>query len=1165
MKPNFALSLSFEGIRLLHRAGTGWTLVGEVPLDSPDLAGELAVLRKTAVALDPAGLRSKIILPNDQVRYLAIDSTRATEEDIHRLLEGSTPYRLEDLAWDVVRGGGRTYVAAVARETLDEAESFAADHRFGPVSFTAVPEEFTFVGEPFLGQTRAAAALLPPGESVERDAVPVRLSQSAARPTRPREEAPPPAPAETAKVAAPEVAVVPPPAEDAPAAVAAETEALPATPDKDTTVAAEPVTEPAPMAANLAAAVAALTTPDDIGADKVTAPPDVETAADAPDPVAAENMAPKPEADDAAEPAAAEPMADTAPTDAAPPRAAPVEPAPVEAGPVDAEPVEPATVETAEREPAPEATGPAAPPPAPPPPAEPAPNLETSDPAPDPAVEAEPAPVFASRMRSKRALVADPKDRPPAPPVPSPVAGPVSPPPAERGKDEPVFSRRTPPPVSAPVSAPASPPPPPHVAVAEEPVLRAAPLAAPTPVAPAAPTSAPPVGSPVRSPVSRDAPGRISIDTVAPAARPGAQGAPPRITGVALGASEGPTVVPFAPPRPAAVPPPSPEASARIAAFPQRAKPADPAPGGPAKLALAATPSRGKPRFLGLILTLILIVLMVIVALWVGRTDNAVSRFFGGGAADATAVAAAVPVAVPLALPTPDATVAAPALQPATESPADIAADISTDMDTAALTEGDDELALAIVAPVAAEAETGALLPDAVAAAAAAALVAEAMSSMSQEADTAVDPLTAPAPGGEIVMVTPEEAEQFYAATGVWLRAPRLTVTPQAEDLSALALPAGDGAVALRDSTGLPPLGPDVGLVAQANPPPAGTRLPRDERGFILATPEGTVTPDGLVIFAGLPAVVPQARPGTIAPEAETAEDTEEVAAAEPPPDGQPMTEPPAVRPQARTAEAVPETPDETAAAEQEDATGDETAPGAVSLAGLRPEARPESVAALAPPPPLPSFDGPRPANRPEGLAPAGATSDPAEAAPDPVDPQAALAQTLASIVEGAGDPLATATPQAVAVARRPDARPANFARVVQQQTERLARATQTAQQQTAPASLGTPPSQGTPEESAETEAEEVAVAAAAPSGFTPRSVADAATMQDVMALREINLIGVYGTPNDRRALVRLANGRYVRVSVGDSLDGGQVAAISDNALNYIRRGRTVTLQIPGG
>ena len=73
------------------------------------------------------------------------------------------------------------------------------------------------------------------------------------------------------------------------------------------------------------------------------------------------------------------------------------------------------------------------------------------------------------------------------------------------------------------------------------------------------------------------------------------------------------------------------------------------------------------------------------------------------------------------------------------------------------------------------------------------------------------------------------------------------------------------------------------------------------------------------------------------------------------------------------------------------------------------------------------------------------------------------------------------------------------------------------------------------------------------------------ATLAEAIDLREVNLIGVFGRPNDRRALVRLANGRYVRVAVGDSLDGGQVAAIGDNALNYVKRGQTITIAIPNG
>ena len=54
----------------------------------------------------------------------------------------------------------------------------------------------------------------------------------------------------------------------------------------------------------------------------------------------------------------------------------------------------------------------------------------------------------------------------------------------------------------------------------------------------------------------------------------------------------------------------------------------------------------------------------------------------------------------------------------------------------------------------------------------------------------------------------------------------------------------------------------------------------------------------------------------------------------------------------------------------------------------------------------------------------------------------------------------------------------------------------------------------------------------------------------------------IFGTPNDRRALVRLSSGRVVRVQVGDRLDGGQVTAIGDNELRYSHNGRNEVLQI---
>lgn len=99
--------------------------------------------------------------------------------------------------------------------------------------------------------------------------------------------------------------------------------------------------------------------------------------------------------------------------------------------------------------------------------------------------------------------------------------------------------------------------------------------------------------------------------------------------------------------------------------------------------------------------------------------------------------------------------------------------------------------------------------------------------------------------------------------------------------------------------------------------------------------------------------------------------------------------------------------------------------------------------------------------------------------------------------------------------------------------------------------------------------AETTTVAAAAPaptirsSGPTRATVARAATTENVIRLRRVNLIGVYGTPSNRSALVRLANGRFVKVQVGGRLDGGRVSAISESSLRYQKSGRNITLEIP--
>jgi hypothetical protein len=95
-----------------------------------------------------------------------------------------------------------------------------------------------------------------------------------------------------------------------------------------------------------------------------------------------------------------------------------------------------------------------------------------------------------------------------------------------------------------------------------------------------------------------------------------------------------------------------------------------------------------------------------------------------------------------------------------------------------------------------------------------------------------------------------------------------------------------------------------------------------------------------------------------------------------------------------------------------------------------------------------------------------------------------------------------------------------------------------------------------------------VQTAAVAPRTVTPSipsgaSVSRAATVNNAINLNKINLIGVFGTPSNRRALVRLPNGRYQKVKIGDRLDGGRVATISESELRYTKSGRNVTLKMP--
>jgi len=156
MKPNFALSLSFDSISLLRRAKTGWSVLGDVSFQKDNFTPKIVSLRKQALRLDPSAAQVKLVIPNEQIKYLTLARPKnALIDDIEALinnrLKTATPYQLSELRFDWATTQDRIFVAAVAIETLQEAEAFAQSCEFKPLGNVAIPPKDSFIGEVFFG------------------------------------------------------------------------------------------------------------------------------------------------------------------------------------------------------------------------------------------------------------------------------------------------------------------------------------------------------------------------------------------------------------------------------------------------------------------------------------------------------------------------------------------------------------------------------------------------------------------------------------------------------------------------------------------------------------------------------------------------------------------------------------------------------------------------------------------------------------------------------------------------------------------------------------------------------------------------------------------------------------------------------------------------------
>ncbi|AZL60280.1 hypothetical protein EI545_16480 [Tabrizicola piscis] len=1080
MKPTFALDLTRDTIALLHRTPKGWLSIGEVAFDAPDLDEALDYLRKTALGLSPMGMATKIILPASQILYTEVHAPGPSREEKRRQiaagLEGRTPYAVEDLVFDWSGKGAKVKVAVVARETLDEAEGFATTHRLNPVSFVAIPEEGTFVGEAWFGPTAAAATIVASGETVERDRDAVVILQR---------EIPPadPAPAEPPTPAAEDVHAAASPDSVAPDSVVPESaladelpadDPLPGLEDALKADVAEDVTETVtePVAPSIEAA------PEAAAEDKA-------------DPVAQQDIDPagtigaKDDAEDL-EASLTAALADTS----------------GDATATDMRAADKAATNPSDRT---ESDGPKAQPTTPD--VEEAPFAHVTDTAAFPDGDDD-LPATASRGAK---VDAGDDDIPPAPPSAAMVA---------------FASRRAasasgiPRPVDGPSRSDA----------AGLPAGLSAGLSAGT-------SGGAPAGSAkLGAPASRVPPAKGFAGLVTAPSIPGTRAKPK----VKPPISDG-TRAPGQPPT--------------TARSPAR-------PGGTFG---SATPSRSRPGVVFMVLVALLLLCLALIAAWssfyltrnsadTDVTTNVAMEAVPGvddemlaDMQDPEGMTDPLPEAEGAPLAGGDAGVLATESQDLTSIEAEPAAinlaeEEATDLPAGTLEDTAVDLAAVAAAEAQAESDvTADVAPEAVDLA-------------------AVEPEpVAPEAAAEPVAAPVEPAPGTVVATDLAVSAPPV------EDQDEIFLSSMDAPPPALDALALPvPVAVADAVPDAVMPPPAfGTVYQFDAQGLLMPTPDGILSPDGVMLIAGPPPLVPPARSEAAAAAA--------LAAA--PPAAEPSAEPAPEGVAASAADASLVTAGETAGeVAPEGVVAEETAvepaPADPAMAGFRPRSRPEGLV------PAPEDDASlavdaatavatvRPLPRPESVLAAASASRPAETAglaPADLGAQGASLAAQAEAQLAAAAALEAENPSIVAISMRPAARPNDLSRAVEAAVAAAVRAPEPEAEVIEVAAA--PPPDLKPEEIDELDEPEVATAA--PSIPTRASVAKQATFANAINLSKLNLIGTYGTDSRRYALVRQSNGRYKKVKVGDRIDGGTVKAITETEVRYQKGGKLIALKMP--
>jgi hypothetical protein len=191
MSSKFLLHLSSDSIDLERQDASGhWHRLGSVSPDSKHLTEALAHLRQTVVTEASDPLEVLVALPADQIKRVDLDHSDTSTAALQQALAGQTPYEFHELCVDCLPTPQGQTIAAIAQETLEEAENLTQAFGFKAAGFVALPggaweNNFSVFQRPGYGaqsRPRAYSAAVPEAKAI--DPTPLAAGPAAA-PTPP--------------------------------------------------------------------------------------------------------------------------------------------------------------------------------------------------------------------------------------------------------------------------------------------------------------------------------------------------------------------------------------------------------------------------------------------------------------------------------------------------------------------------------------------------------------------------------------------------------------------------------------------------------------------------------------------------------------------------------------------------------------------------------------------------------------------------------------------------------------------------------------------------------------------------------------------------------------------------------------------------------------------